>query len=62
MTNLKAKTVNTEGLESEDLKKTNHFLYDERTRGIYYTQFKRNRMWGGNMKLTGLVWEILGAL
>jgi len=42
MTNLKGKTVNTEGLESEDLKKTNHFLYDERTRGIYYTQFERN--------------------
>jgi hypothetical protein len=33
-------TVNIERLESEDLKKTNHFLDDERTRGIYYTQFE----------------------
>ena len=35
------KTANTEGLETEDLKNTNHFLDDERTRGIYYTQFER---------------------
>jgi hypothetical protein len=28
--NEKEKEVNTEGLESEDFKKTNHFLGDER--------------------------------
>jgi hypothetical protein len=44
MKNLNGKTVNTEGLESEDLKKTHHFLDDERTRGIYYTQFEKNGM------------------
>jgi hypothetical protein len=44
--------ANTEGLWSEDLKKTNHFLDNERRRGIYYTQFERNKMWGYNLKLT----------
>jgi hypothetical protein len=61
MKNLNGKTVNTEGLESEDLKKTNHFLDDERMRGIYYTQFERNRG-GYNLQLTGVGWETLGAL
>jgi len=62
MENLKGKMANTEGLETEDLKNTNHFLDDERIREIYYTQFERNRMRGYNLKLTGLVWEKLGAL
>jgi hypothetical protein len=51
MKNLNGKRVNSEGLESEDLKKINNILDDERTRGINY-----------NVKLTGLLWEILGAL
>jgi len=42
MENLIGKRVNTEGVETEDLKNTNHFLDDERTRGIYYTQFERS--------------------
>jgi hypothetical protein len=44
MRDLNGKMVITEGLESEDLEKTNHFLDDERRRGIYYTQFGRNKM------------------
>ena len=39
MKDLNGKMVNTVELELEDLKKTNHFLDDERMRGIYYTQF-----------------------
>lgn len=44
MENLNVEKANTERLETEDLKNTNHFLDDERTREIYYTQFERNRM------------------
>jgi hypothetical protein len=62
MKSVNGKRVNTEGLESEDVKKTNHFLDDEETRGIYYNQIERNRMWGYNLKLIGSGWETLGAL